>query len=284
MFCGINAFSFPGVSGLQGLLSAAEMLQSGCPKISGAFIKYALSLIENHYSDDQPSPEVMPQYTALQQLSKSMPIASAKELESFGDSLIAAADGPTTVDFYRLAYLAYACTTLEGEIKSRVLTKFSKAEQNIACNVPPPEAMYMPPGQSQVNYPRVSAGGPPVYTPPGQQQQGPPVYTPPEQQQGPPVFTPPGQQQGPPVYTPPGQQQGPPVFTPPGQQQGPPVFTPPGGAGGPPVFSGSPSIAPPQNHQQIQQLAELARDALNSGANDVAYTAMLAAIKEIEKS
>ena len=108
-----------------------------------------------------------------------------------------------------------------------------------------------------------SSGGPPVFTPPGNNNAGPPVFTPPSNNNagGPPVFTPPSNNNagGPPVFTPPGNNNagGPPVFTPPSKNDaGPPVFTPPGNNNaGPPVFTppskndaGPPLFTPPSKN------------------------------------
>ena len=276
-FCGLNTQLFESVPCLGALLSAAEMLQQTSPTISGAFMKYANALIENYLAQTGSTEELDAALAPFTQRANAVQAASARDLERFGDALVAAAEDDTAVDFHKIAYLCYTATSIYGVMTSRVMQKMSKAEQILNSgtaafalgNIPSPPAGF--PG-----YPSVGgAGGPPVFTPGGGAG-------------GPPVFTPGGAGAGgPPVFTP-GGAGGPPVFTPGGAGAGgPPVFTP-GGAGGPPVFTpgGAPPSfnAQPQTSQKAVDLTTLAKTAFQAGANEVALTAIMAAINELQRN
>ena len=296
-FCGLNTQLFESVPCLGALLSAAEMLQQTSPLISGAFMKYANALIENYLAQTGSTNELDAALAPFTQRANAAQAASARDLERFGDALVAAAEDDTAVDFHKIAYLCYTATSIYGVMTSRVMQKMSKAEQILNSgtaafalgNIPSPPTGF--PG-----YPSVGgAGGPPVFTPGGGGAGGPPVFTPGGGgggAGGPPVFTPGGGGAGgPPVFTPGGGGAGgPPVFTPGGGGAGgPPVFTPGGGgAGGPPVFTpgGAPPAfnAQPQTSQKAIDLTTLAKTAFQAGADEVALTAIMAAINELQSN
>ena len=267
-FCGLNTQLFESVPCLGALLSAAEMLQQTSPLISGAFMKYANALIENYLAQTGSTDELDAALAPFTQRANAAQAASARDLERFGDALVAAAEDDTAVDFHKIAYLCYTATSIYGVMTSRVMQKMSKAEQILNSgtaafalgNIPSPPTGF--PG-----YPSVGgAGGPPVFTPGGGGAGGPPVFTPGGGAGGPPVFTPGGGGAG-----------GPPVFTPGGGGAGgPPVFTP---GGAPPAFN-----AQPQTSQKAIDLTTLAKTAFQAGADEVALTAIMAAINELQRN
>jgi hypothetical protein len=133
MYCGINVTAFPDVPGLSALLSAAEMLQPKCPLISGSFVHYALALLQRSIASSGRA-DLSPALLPLQQTASQVRPGSAGDLERFGDALCAIADGRTAADFYRLAYLAYASTSLFGQPSPRILQKITKTQQSIGSN------------------------------------------------------------------------------------------------------------------------------------------------------
>lgn len=283
-YCGVNTDIFPNVPSMSALLSAAEMFHASCPEISGAFMKYALALAENQIAMTGSSPQIDQALAPLIMNVSRCQVASAKTLEQFGDALFAAADGPSAQDFHRIAYLCYSATSIYGLLAPRVAAKVMKAEQivngemtpgfgNMTQSVPsftpgsqPPQFGAPPPSFTQ-------STGPPVFTPGPQPPQfgaPPPSFT---QSAGPPVFTSGSQ---PPPYG------GPPVFTPgPSPSAGPPVFTP---VSQPPPGAVSTTYQAPETPAKAVELVELASNAFNAGANDVAFSALQAAISELKKA
>ena len=306
MYCGIDTTLFKDIPGVQGILSAAEFLNSSQSQIAGAFIHYASSLVQNYLAKAGSTPELDQAFSALKQTAAIFPAANQKDLEIFGDKLVASASGTFSSDFYRIGYIAYAAISLYGSLPPRILNKISNAQQQMGID----ETSAAPYGNNQL-----SSNGPPLFTP-----NGPPQFTP----NGPPQFTPSVPQQfsssvppqstpnGPPQFTP----NGPPQFTPSVPQQfsssvppqstpnGPPQFTP----GVPPQFTpngqsqpnlnmnssynqniptGAPQFSGSVNNKQKSKenalkLAEIAKDALSSGNPDVAVSSIIAAMNELK--
>ena len=290
-YLGVNTRLFEGVPSLGAILSAAEMLQQKCPLISGALVKYAVALIENNLAQVGSTQELDAALAPLAQRAGASHAAGARDLERFGDALVAAAVDDYAVDFYKLGYLCYTATSIYGPLTTRLQQKLSKAENLLNSGTPAFTAdlgAIPSPPTGFPSYPSIpGSGGPPVFTPGGSG--GPPVFTP-GGAGGPPVFTP-GGAGGPPVFTPGGSggapAGGPPVFTPGGAggAGGPPVFTP-GGAGGPPVFT--PGTEAPREEGDAEstaralELSTLANEAFQAGNDQIAVSAILAALKELK--
>ncbi|OHS94548.1 hypothetical protein TRFO_39280 [Tritrichomonas foetus] len=315
MYFEVDTNIFRDVPGVPALLSAAEMLQQKLPEISGVFARYAAGLVQNHLAQNGSSPDRDAAFSALNSKVGRCQCADARELERFADALVASSDGPYSSDFIKLAYLSYTAMSLFGALPSRIITKMSKTEQGLDSSSQMGAPISIP-GQSPAPYsggppqftpggpPQFSPGGPPQYSPSVGQSGGgagaPPQFTPGAQvgfganpqTNGPPQFNPSGQGPpqfapnagGPPQFTPGAPPSGgPPAFTPYGQ--GPPQFTPYGQ--GPPAY---PSVGPPSyggNSSTVSdsavKLTELAQNAFQAGATDVALSAIVAAIKELEK-
>lgn len=274
MYCGIDTTLFKDIPGVQGILSAAEFLNSSQSQIAGAFIHYASSLVQNYLAKAGSTPELDQAFSALKQTAAIFPAANQKDLEIFGDKLVASASGTFSSDFYRIGYIAYAAISLYGSLPPRILNKISNAQQHMGID----ETSAAPYGNNQL-----SSNGPPLFTP-----NGPPQFTP----NGPPQFTPSVPQQFsssvPPQSTP----NGPPQFTP----GVPPQFTPNGQSQpnlnmnssynqniptGAPQFSGSVNNKQ-KSKENALKLAEIAKDALSSGNPDVAVSSIIAAMNELK--
>lgn len=132
MFCNINTAPLSTVKSVASLLSAAEMLENDLPDISGSFITYAFMLCEDHFSKNPTNPIIDESFSELKDLSTISTVSSAKELEQFGDSILAAADdSPLPNEMYRLAYLSYAATSIHGSTSHRVNQKMKRIETKI---------------------------------------------------------------------------------------------------------------------------------------------------------
>lgn len=133
MFCNINTTPLSTVKSVASLLSAAEMLESSLPDISGSFITYAFMLCEDHFSRNPTNALIDESFSELKDLSTISTISSAKELEQFGDSILAAADDSTLPnEMYRLAYLSYSATSIHGPTSHRVNQKMKRIESRIS--------------------------------------------------------------------------------------------------------------------------------------------------------
>ena len=250
MYCSVDTAPFSSIPGAQALISASEMLSTVYPKISGSFLHYASALIQNSLATIPLTPNLN---TAKQQLFTACqyaPHASPAELEQFGDSLLTGADGPLSNALYDLAYLSYAATTLYKPISDRITTKIQKTQKKKSGeSITPTQGFPYSPSNNQYDQ---SSSLPNV------------PYT--DFNQGLPQFTP-----------------GTPQFN-----QGPPQFTPSNDAQNnfnlPPFLQQSGLQLNLDEHQQsILQLIELAKSEFKNGSKEIAYTAMLAAIKELEK-
>ncbi|OHT04336.1 hypothetical protein TRFO_28160 [Tritrichomonas foetus] len=286
MYCGVNSHAFSDTQGVPAILSAAEMLQPRFPKIAGAFVRFASGIVQNFLAQSGSTPELDAAFVALAQAANQSPCATVKELERFADSLVASADGIYSADFYRIAYLAYTATSMQGPLSNRVITKMTRAEQFLELDENPPGAFGGGGGPGNLPNPIFTGGGgPPQFTPnPGAPPSsgGPPQFNP--YSQGPPQFG-----QGPPQY---------PTFDPRASQQvganqgsdlrqsipGIPQY-PTFQQGGPtPNYQSAPPPAgDPQATGNALRLAEMARDALDKGSPDMALSLILAATKELEK-
>jgi hypothetical protein len=122
---------FPQVQSLPALLSGAQLLNPIAPSISGAFIRYASALIENQLAQNGSNSSLDTAFSPFRKFSSSSACASARELERFGDGLIAAVGGSFAVDFIRLAYLCYAACSLHGELPARVRQKLEQWERRV---------------------------------------------------------------------------------------------------------------------------------------------------------
>ena len=276
MFSDVDTSQFRGIPGVPALLSASEMLAARSPGVSGLLARYAIGLIQNHFAQGGSTPSGGSAFSMLQRKCQSMKSASSKDMERFADALVASAEGKYAVDFMRLAYLCYSAISVFGALPPRVINKISKAEQGINLSSQGIVDGYGGPPQFAPN----NNNGPPQFTP--NNNGGPPKFTP--NNNGPPQFTP-NNYSGPPQFTP-SNNSGPPKFTP-NNNGGPPQFSPHGaypdvpniGAGGPPKFNpGGGSVS-----QNGLKLTEIAQEALQAGAADVAISAIAAAIKEFEK-
>lgn len=144
MFSNINTTPLAVVPSVPAILSAAEMLEDQFPDIAGSFIQYATLLCEDYFSKHPSNPEIDRSMKDLQELNASISEISirstAKELEQFGDSLIATADiTDLPTEMTRLVYLLYGATSIYGKISDKVNKKMQKLEIRLSSSsVPPP--------------------------------------------------------------------------------------------------------------------------------------------------
>lgn len=262
MYCGINCQSFQNIPSINALLSAAEMLQTSHPTISGSLKHYATSLLSNKILPTDPN------YQSLLQLSNQTPSASAIELEQFADALIASAQGPYETDFYRLAYLIYGSISVQCQLPTRIMNKIHNAQQFTACNSP--------------SFAGYGSGSPNTYAP------LPPNDLVNSQILPPPDFFGTSTQNIPSTFN----QSGPPTFTPQFASDHPPEFTPPTQPTYNPTNNFNPSYpsAPSPSHtvnsiitQNSLKMAEMAQVALTSGNQNLAFSLLLGAILELQK-
>ena len=263
---GINISCFQEVNGIGAILSSSELLKDKFPTISGTFLHYASELIRKIIPDAESNPAKAQAVITLNAIADGAAFATVQELESFGDKLVNIASQNGPAELYTIGYIAYACTSLFGQIPYQIQDKMNRIQNKV--------------GNYNLNESN------------GNQSQGPPVFTPPNQSQGPPVFTPPNQSQGPPVFTPPNQSQGPPVFTPPNQHinnepenpsskvaSGPPKFSPMY-----PEFTKTNQAVNSEEYKKEKDLVKLACDAFENDNYEVAYTALIASIQQIKKN
>ena len=128
MYHQINTYVFNNIPGVPALISASELLSSLNPQISGSFLHYAEALVENSMAINGSNSELESAYAQLAAVSQYSPHSNPQQLEFFADSLITAAEGSVALDLYELAYLAYACTSLYGPLSKRVSNKIQKVE------------------------------------------------------------------------------------------------------------------------------------------------------------
>jgi hypothetical protein len=272
MYSGISTALVSGIPGVPALLSAAEMLHSKFPKISASFLHYAAALIENELATGGSNSGQAAALSQLRQSAQGLVPASSDELERFGDALLSFVEPKTQTDFYSLAYLAYAATSLLGAPTARISQKIAKAQRFISgsadnFNSAKPHGPVNP-----------TFGENPTFSTPGL---GPPTFSP--GAGGPPTFSP--------------GVGGPPTFSP--GVGGPPTFSP--GLGGPPTFSPDPvgypslsdSLSPdfetgplPSAGANVKadQLIALALNAIRAGADNIAFTALHGAISEYQRA
>jgi hypothetical protein len=112
------------------------LLKSVAPPISGALLRYASGLLENELAQTGSNATLDSAFSPLRNLSASLPCASARDLERFGDALLAASSGPFSLDFYRFAYLCYAAYSFHGELPLRLSQKLAKCEHIITDGSP----------------------------------------------------------------------------------------------------------------------------------------------------
>jgi hypothetical protein len=316
LFFGFDASGLADVDGVLCLLSAAEMLQQKLPKIYATFIHYSSALVTNFIAENSTQGLELAA-APLRSLAQSCRPAPVAEVERFGDSLVAGADGDTALAFNRLAYLAYCATSMYGPMTPRISNKIQRLAQAFSSGNFSLGASFFGGG-----LPHQSTGFGSSFS--GQQRaspargtfQAPPVYTPqqPFNQAGPPVFTP--QQPFDQSLGPSAAGSGPPVFTPGAftSQGGMRTFTSSvaaratGSPARPPVFTPQQSVEPepfqlqgglpgqfagPQDFRQsapepvaggkVRQLAELALAAFSAGSSEIALTALMGAVTEAQK-
>ena len=167
MFCGINISCFQEVNGIGAILSSSELLKDKFPTISGTFLHYASELIRKIIPDAESNPAKAQAVITLNAIADGAAFATVQELESFGDKLVNIASQNGPAELYTIGYIAYACTSLFGQIPYQIQDKMNRIQNKV--------------GNYNLNESN------------GNQSQGPPVFTPPNQSQGPPVFTPPNQ-------------------------------------------------------------------------------------------
>ena len=114
------------ITGLLPAISAAEMLYSSYPLISNAFLKYSIFLVENFLAMAGEEKEIVIIYAKLKEKLGKSKIATAAQLEEFGDSLAKSKDNIS--ELARLAALSYAATTIYGPISSKLASKIVSAE------------------------------------------------------------------------------------------------------------------------------------------------------------
>ncbi|OHT14278.1 hypothetical protein TRFO_15458 [Tritrichomonas foetus] len=132
MFCNINSVPLSVVNSVPSLLSAAEMLEDSFPDVSGSFITYAFMLCDDYFSKNETNAEIDDSFSELKDLSTISTACSAKELEQFGDSILAASeDSQHPQEMNRLAYLAYAATSIHGAPSKRISQKMKRIESKI---------------------------------------------------------------------------------------------------------------------------------------------------------
>lgn len=263
MFCGINTAPLSVVKSVQSLLSAAEMLASTLPNISGSFINYAFLLCDDYFSKNQSTPESIESFNKLKSVLTKCKISNAKELEQFGDSILAAAeDSSLPNEMYRLAYLSYAATSIHGPASQRVNQKIKRMESKIFAQ-PNPQ-------NQNIQYQQSNSQNAPIQNYPVNNNGIP-------QTAHPSMVTIPSYPKidGPEFNNIPNPPQ---TF---GYSQKPP-----------PSNVQYPQISSQENHSQTKktddnnkckQLIEIARLAFKNGSLNVAYAAMSAAIKELDK-
>lgn len=264
MYCGINTQIFKDIPCISGIVSAAEMLLPRYPTIAGSFLQYATGLVQNYLSQAGSTPELDQAYSMLKQVTSNCQFANPKDLESFGDCLVASANEPYTADFYRLAYVAYASTSFYGQISTRVLNKIANTQQYLNLDSTNVSLQFTQGISSQF-----PGGGPPQFTPYGSTPNGPPQFTP----NGPPQFTP----NGPPQFTPFGDTKS--TSTLPKQAPSNSTYN----QGFPQYPTNITTNNASNPNANPLKLAEMAKNAMDSGNNDMALSLIYAAMKELEK-
>lgn len=146
MYSGVNSTDLSMIPSVPALLSAAEVIGGVAPEVSGAFLNYALYITDHYFNEHPISPNQHATYQQLTKMSRAVQIGSAKKLERFGDSItLIADDTQIQTHMYRLAYLAYAATSIHGFISTRVETKMQKVIPKI--NQIEPNVAQQSPGQ-----------------------------------------------------------------------------------------------------------------------------------------
>ncbi|KAH0787022.1 polycystic kidney disease protein 1-like 3 [Histomonas meleagridis] len=290
MYCGIDASHFKEVNGIAVVLSAAEMLKGSFPNMQGTFLHYAAELIKKVIPNAESMPEKSVDMMTLNAMADGAACASVEELEKFGDALVSAAltNASLAGELKRVAYVAYAATSLHGPISPVIQNKMQSIEGGL-LSYSPPTTSAPSAGGPPVFTPGSNAGGPPVFTPGSSKASGPPVFTPGSNAQGPPVFTPDSNAGGPPVFTPGSSKaSGPPVFTPQNTPPDPVKTQPPPSSPSYPEITASMRYDPnsenkKQDQSSVLDLVKLANDAFENDVYEVAFTALLASVEELKK-
>lgn len=119
------------VPGLEIVLQFAEMMQSSLPTIAIAFANYGICLIDNFMvSIESQDPAGLAARNILKGLIAGKPCADAETLDSFGSKVMIAADiSQNRVDLIKLAYIAFAATSVYGPMKNSTQNRLNRCTQ-----------------------------------------------------------------------------------------------------------------------------------------------------------
>ena len=133
MFCGIDTSLLDDVPSVPALLSAAEMLQSAAPVISGSFVRLAVLLCDSHFSQNPPASAADAAYLKLKYLAASMEPASTLDLDRFANMLIARIpESATAPELRELVYFCRAAHCIHGPISEQTISQLKALEREFA--------------------------------------------------------------------------------------------------------------------------------------------------------